>query len=1182
MSEEHDKKGHSIFAKISPYINRADAFLFLSLCSLLILAYVVPSYVHPIPSEMDTYTHIFYTYEMGSVNSLSHFYESCFEKDYLGYDYPFGLWLFGSIVTKITGMGTFELARMLPVILMIILIMTYYSYTRFFCISSKEIAMLSLMFLLSMPTVCMKILGYTPVVFVAFFLMSILYFILNIKMPFWKRFFWINIFIFCLCFTHTGTYVFLLSLTLVFLFIYAALYGDFYRDVYIAISSVMFVYIVTMHLFPYVHPQYIDKGLIFVSVGNFFASDLHVPFAGELAQMFYEQIFVNLNPLYVVIGCLSVYAICRLLIFLRSKIKAKISVQKIKEKFFSIPIIGSIRHVSHSVLSTPFWLGPIHVALAAIGVFKTNRNGLCLLFSVAAVTILPGALYKGYTGVLREIWYFFLIIPILAAVGFYHATAKLETHTKTKSQKVVVGLLLLVIFFSIIVIPIVGKLYYHPLISGASYEITGLRWLSTVGTPEEGCAGYGYRHMISVYADKKASGVTSIAAGSETQCFHDDQYSVFFRMNCEKPATDLYATFGVNYLVMSEKVIHNLGETPEQLKVDYNKQLDKIYSSPKYFSIYRYIPTLTHRVNFTPQVNFADSAMIEDAGGSYLVRTNYYKIRISKDNPNILYIGNKITNFLGEGAFVDSVKIRGSGGEHQGQSNSYILNELTYLPIMIGKNKIRYKTILQNTEKKENWATLTMEYTFFERAMKREIIVANDWIKNSNMQVTVRTYITCPMNYFAFQNQNMPLKSRTVWPCEDWISLTYDAKYNRVYFHDKNDGIYFKHEKTSPYPIDIAYRGLVRYNYSLYRIGGEKDILPSELYYITQYISIGDEEKAKSNVDRYSSVSLYPYPNGEIPIVLTSCVENLNTMPDIDFNYTLNTHDKFKEINITNYTEAVNMQTTEINMRRMNKLLEYGIDIIGYDDISDNLTTQENKIETMIDNANAYYNINLNGFMPKGLEYNLDTIEALAYQDIIFAETIPVRTPIKEYYQEGLRHPQTAYYHGNKTSVVLFPISEPSSSYLRPEYKTDDIISSWKSIIDSTVANDDVCLFLWNSKEIGKPEYIDRVIEVAKYAQSKEMTFTTPYEIAKHFKLLQTISAVVSKDEGKLTITVSNSNNEPASGVAFRVEMPKIGGGYTTKNGKIVRTIESPSTYTYYITTNLAPRETKDVSLEQI
>jgi len=945
-------------------------------------------------------------------------------------------------------------------------------------------------------------------------------------------------------------------------------------------GSMMFIYIITMHLFPHVHPQYIDKGRFLVSAGDFLTSDLHVPFADELAQMFYEQIFLDLNLLYVVLACLALYAACRLLMFLHHKIKASGIKLKLSEKLLSIPIIGSIRHVSHSIISTPFWLGPVHTVLAILGAFKVNRKGLCMLFAVAAVTLLSG--YMAGERAIREIEYFFVIIPVLAALGFYHARAKVEPHMHNKLRKFFVAILLLSVFFSIVVLPVVGNLYYHPLISGPEYERTGLSWLGGIGEPDEGCAGWGYRHMISIYGNKIPPAVTTVASGSEMSNFIQDQYSVCFNMNSEKHADDLYATFGVKYLIVSKRTIRNLGEKPEHLMIDYNRQLDKIYSSAGPFSVYKYITHPVHRVDISPQLNFVDDALIKDAGDSYLVETDYYKVRIGKVNPEIKYIGNKTTNFIGDGEYYDYLLITWGVGSLYRQFNDYILHEVSYPKVILGKNQIIYSTILKNQNETENWATLTVKYTFFEKAMKRDVIISNDRVEDTSMNagISMAFYYT-PMRYFRFRLDEKTPISRTIYPCQDKVRLE-KLRFNKIFINNGKEGVYIKFENTAPYPSGITYSGLTTENAYLVIMSMRGSVSPSGSYHLSQWISIGDEQTAEKNIERYSSVSLYPYPDGEIPIIVVSRINSLNTSSEEDFNATLNGHVKLKEMGVVSYSEAVRMRDAEINTSRMKRLLEQGAYIIGYERVKGyNTTVQEYKIEKMVGNAQKCYKIDLKGFMPEGFRYNLSIVRILNEQNLTFMVSKEVLPAFDIYYQEGLRRPQMAYYHGEKTNLVLLPISGPEIS--RPFYLYgEDYEGAWKAVIDSVIGNEDVCIFLWDSEKVNRAEYMTQVLNTIKYAREKGMNFTTPCEIAKHFLLLQNISAVISKsdDGSKITISVSNGNEEPVRGVTFKMKVPN-NEEYVVKKGQIARKTFSDNSCIYYLSTDLSSKETKEIVIQK-
>lgn len=1151
-----------------------NIFFFL-LCSLLILAFVLPTWLIPVPYGTDVYTHLFMTRMLSSVNSLSQFYTYCFEEGYLTYDYPFGLWLFGSIVAKITGMGMLELSRILPFAIMFILITLYFFYTRIFGISSEDKAILSVIFFLSMPLMCLEVLAYQTRTIAMLFLISIIYLILvEKKISLWKRAFLINVLIFSLCITHTGTYMFLLMLTIVYLFIYAIFSGDLHRDSYMAAGSMLFLYIITMHLFPHVHPQYIDKGRILISVGEFLTSNMHVPHADELTRMFYEQIFLELNPLYVIFVCLVIYAVCRFLIFSHHKIKVSGMKSKFSEKYLSIPIIGSIRHVSHSILYTPFWLGPVHTVLAILGVFKANRKGLCMLFAVSAVTLLPSYIGgEAGTGALREIKYFFIIVPPLAALGFYYGKEKIEPYMNSIFRRFFAGVLLLGVFFSVVVLPIIGNLYYHPLISGPKYERTGLSWLGHIGTPDEGCAGWGYRHMISIYANKKAPSVTTVAKGRELGRFIDDQRNVLFNFNLRKSeegAKDLYATFGVSYLILSERVLHNLGKPAELLGIDYNTYMDKIYSSRDFFSIYRYVEPLVSRVNLISQIEFQNSPLIKDAGDSYIVDTEHYKIRISKETPKIFYIGNKTHNFLGDGAFEDFIRINWESGFLRGKSSTYTLHELANYSVLLGKNQIIYKTVLKNAD--ENRATLSVKYVFFDKAIKREIIVSNDWVNSSTMNVYIISKIITPMKYFEFEDSEMHKKKRRIYPSVDPIELE-DIKFNKIFINDGKLGIYIEYEDSAPYPTRLVYMGFEKSGYSLVSIYANKYTHPAESMHLTQWIAVGDNSSVRRNVESYS-VSIYPYPNGEIPIILVVAMNNLDTTSVSDFNLS-RTYKELKNLNVV-YTEAVSTERKEINVSRMEELLnEHNVHLIGY---LDEPSHSQEDIIRLIDNADIYYNINLEGFLIR--KYDIELIKILDEEKILFVISKVLRPPLGVIFPEGYRHPQITYYHGEKTNLVLLPISGPLIS--GSTYPYSDREKAWRAVIDHAIKNDELVVFLWNSKDISKPENLNKILNVTKYAQEKGMTFTTPHRIAKHFSLLQNISAVISEDDSRseIIISVRNNNEEDVNGVTFKIKVPNR--EYTVSNGKVVRINCSSSACTYYVSVDLSSKEVKNIILRRI
>ena len=188
-----------------------NAYLLL-LFAIILLAYIIPVLLLQAPSGTDAYTHVLYTDIMLNSKSLNEFFDICLEERYLSYyDYPFGLWVFGSVVGKITGLDSYTLSYLLPLLLIFILTMIYYTYSRLF-IKSERYLQLSVIFLLSMPIISQEILNYSTSKFVMPMLLFIIYLSLNDNISLKKSIVFVPLLLFCLCFTHTGTYMFLLFL----------------------------------------------------------------------------------------------------------------------------------------------------------------------------------------------------------------------------------------------------------------------------------------------------------------------------------------------------------------------------------------------------------------------------------------------------------------------------------------------------------------------------------------------------------------------------------------------------------------------------------------------------------------------------------------------------------------------------------------------------------------------------------------------------------------------------------------------------------------------------------------------------------------------------------------------------------------------------------------------------------
>ena len=1172
----------------SKKIKRGKSYILL-IFSIVFLAYIIPVVVHPIQTGTDVYSHMFYTKVMHSTDSLVDFYRECFSNGYTHYGYPFGIWLFGSTIMKITGASIFHISILLPMLFLFILIIIYYSYAGIFLKTKKE-QIFSIFFLLSMPNIATSILGFSASIFIAPVLTLILYLTLIKSSGIIRRIFLLILLVFFLSVTHTGTYMFLLFFASVYLVIYAIIWGKLSREMSLLLTGILLIYAVSMSIFPHVQSQYIDKARLLITVGDFLYSISNFQLFSSLSQLFYIRVFVEKSVVDASLWSGFIYALVRLLVFVRVNIFKLVPKRETQGIAATIPLLGEIRYVSHSVFATPFWIGPVQAFLSLFGVFQLNRTGKCIFLSILMVTLLPGALVTSSTGALREIYYLMMIIPITSAAGFNYLIEKIRGYRHSKLINVVSIVFVLIVFSYMIITPIIGNLYYRPLITGAAYERTGMQGLGDIGNPNEGVTGPGYRHIINIYSNKQVPGSTSVEAGSERKQFTRNLERIYFYSKSESNVGDLYSDYNIKYYIYSEKVIRTFGRTREEFQIDLNQKLDKMYCTKNGFSVYGMIKSTAVSEKEVPieeaRISYNEIfPQIKDIEATFLIETDSYKLEIGKESPYIKYLGDKSGDYLGGGEFVDYIQLSGYGSK---DINEYIFQDTLFDQISIHDNQLMYKTILTGKNESQKWATLIVRYTFYQKIFKREIIIANDWtpfVGNNVMLASVYSIQFSPMTQFNYQYQDAPKKIKRSYPSEDAVKLK-DEKFDRVYFNNGQKGIYIRYGKTSPAPDMIVFSGSILYNYSTINFGGNNYLSPGDSFHVTQYIAVGSEETAEKNVQEYTAVQFYPYPQGEVPVVLTGYLDSLNSMSDLDFNYSLNAYQKLREAGISNYTEGINLEDEEIDLNRMNQIQGYDIDIMGYLETYRNFyydfDTQKLKIAEGINNSRIYYGKNITGFVTKGLNYNLDTIKALTENNITFAEVLDVNAPVMEFNQEGLGYPRFAYYHGNQSSLILLPVSKPTSSYLRPGYDVDDALSAWSATINSVIKNDDVCIFLWRSSDIGKPVYIDRIIELLNNSRQKGISFLTPDKIAEHSKKLQTISANFTIDVDTTVINIQNENSEPIKGLSFKVIMPRVNYKcpYVVRNGELVRMSPTGSFCNLYVNTNVDPMSIKNLVIE--
>jgi hypothetical protein len=1157
-------------------LTKTEKSLFIVIISMLVLAYFLPPILVHGPVGTDSYSHIFYTKVMHESFSLQDFYETSVKNKYNEFDYPFGMWLFSSVTTRITGIDIYTLSYLLPPLIILISLAALYTFSAEF-ISQRKYRFFSLIFVLSMPLIAINLLSFSTYVFIMPVLLIILHNTLNDRTPLKKAIFINCILLFLICITHTGTYLFLMFLSLLFLFAHGTFWGKINIRSYLLVAGSLFIYAVSINIFPYIHPQYIDKSSLMIEiVGDFLATKLGLPALKELSSIFYNRIFLDRSLIDITLWSGFLYTLVKAVVISRGYVLKKIrhgsGILPV-----AIPFIGSITNISHSIVTTPFWIGPFHSLLSVPGALNISEKGKTLLITSLLLTVLPGSLSTGATGSLREIMYLFLIMPITSSIGLAWLEEQVQKSSR-KTLKTAYKVFFYGMLIALVTMPIVGNIYYSPSISGSDNEKNGLFWLKDAGGQNDGITGFGYRNMINVYSDKPVPEVNTLPSGTETVDYRRDLKDIYFAPGWEKTVDELYSTLGIRYYLSSERVLKNIefffpDVQDKSLRIDENTELDKVYSNKDGFSVYGYVPQkyFEEKSKTKEGVVFMEAyPQITDAGSDLYIKASSYTAKLAKDSPTISYLGDDMKNFLGEGYLKEYVKLwpeKGYGGE----SAEYYADKIDY-SVALRENQVIYSAILKNNNKSDNWATFIMTYTFYDRAIKNEIFIANDWISpGSGMNLYAATTGFIPFSSFMYEDWNGFRKEKTIYPSGDTIRIT-DEKYKSIYFTDGENGIYFSYGKTSPYPQNIIYQGSTSNAYSSIHLSGMGLIPPGKSTHMTRYIAVGDMTKAEQDIKRYDSVWLYPYMNATVPVILTGYIDALDKTTGEDMNYTLDAYAILKDENLADsYTEALGISENEVNTGFVSEALDYGVKIIGYGSSPEELAYY----------ADKHYSMALSGFATEWLSHDLQTINESLKNNFSFIETAPVNVPSGEFNQEGLRHPEFASYRGNKTGLVILPVSYPAGFYLTQD-NIEENIAAWKAVMNSVTEYDDMCMLLWKTQSIARPEYSDSFKDLIDYARYKNMSFISAGEAADRFRSMQNVSVTFSKGIDTALIAVKNSNTHRVNGVSVKVAMPAIGRecSYRAANGRTERIIKKGQECFFYISVDLAPGENRTVVIE--
>lgn len=1104
-------KQKDFFGQIHAYYAKDRSFfiLLLFLIAVLLIGYLIPLFYFGRPFGTDTYTHIFHAQEMYGTDSLFDFYDELGKKvlnpdleDNM-FNYPFGSWLFIAVLAKIINLEPDFTAYIFSAVFLGIAALSYFVYAGIF-LETKSQKIFAVLFLLSMPNVVLTVNNYRPSTFVLPFLLFAIYASYSEEITV-KNMLLMLLAVFATALTHTGTLIYLMIFSIGFFWIYCLIGRKFSRTLFLLSSSTFLFFWIAVKLFPHLYQQYAAKSALFLTPGNFLSAKFHIFFADDLSTALYENLFINHQFVYVIIWSTFVFAVGSLLVFVGEQVFQQYSRLKNERNHAIIPITG----MSHSFLTTPFWIGPFHAILGIIGFFRLDLKGKCLAVTVVLTTVAPAMMQAsegitGATGALREISYLYLIIPVAAVLGLcYIIPVAIQ---KIRNSKAALTFLFVLIFSVIIVTPVIGNAYYLPSISGDDYIIEGMQWLSGTGNPNEKVAAYGYR-TVPVYTGKMDASY-GLASGTQTRNFIELLKGIYFRTNGDQ-VMDFYSIFGAKYVLISDKLIENLNSDGEEVVIDSQMYLDKIFSS-RDFGIYAF---LQQSNNPDSSYDTNNRISIENVGSNIEIKTNIYKIVVDQDTPTIKYIGTTSQNCLQEGTMYEMARISWLGNSDDLGAYTFFDEKFTREE---AENQLIYRTVLKDDRGINSWSSVAVVYTFLPEAVKREFIISNDRLSSTDapiMRAYFSTNLFMPASTFVLK-KSFGRVEKDIYPSDDAVDI--NDVYEEFYFSDGGSGIYIKYDDTAPYPNYISYKGSTAYDYSSFSVGNFEIIQPGASLHITQYISVGNEDLAKRHIENENRISLHPYPDGIIPLILCGYDNGGNTL-------------RYGRLDI----------------------FTIGGTNVEYTDVSGVLRLQ-NTLNAVLNDGE------------RNIPYTIPIAISPPHNNIL--------------YSEGLRHPQMAQYQGEPTGTVILPESEPRTEVLSSRKTRQEFFSDWENVIRSVSANNDMALFLMRPAEAENPIYSTDFLDIISYAKESGLTPAEPGMIADHFSHLQNIVFDSSVDMDEATITVTNKNDARVEGVTFIVRMPMLDRDvYVVDNGEIKKTVQDIDQNILYVSVDLEPQQSKTI-----
>jgi hypothetical protein len=1216
MQPQNGLKKIQLFFKdiLSKYaINR----VYILLCILLLVVFLI-SFVIPILHfgrffGTDDYSHLFHTQVMTSSKGMSDFYQNmgAYVSDPSGgnndYNYPFGLWLFGATISKITGIPPVNAELYFVILFLAIILASFYCYSSIF-LESKEERILAVLFLVSMPSAAIDLLSFRPSIFILPFLFILMYIVLKEPVR-WKLFPLVWLAIFIIIISHTGTFIFLFLFSLLFFFLYCLLWGKFSMSMYVLVLSTTLIYIFSLNWFPEIAYQYNLKTKLLLLPGNFLDTKINFSLPAELANIFYQNMIVNVEVAYIIIFGALIFTIGSCLLYLHRIVSEKLTRS---EQMF--PISLPITNMSKTVAAAPFWIGPIHVILTFLGIFKLDNRGKCLLISALLITLVPDMLTsQSTTGITREVSFLVLIIPITTALGLGILVSYLNS-SKIPRKNIISTFVWIIVLVGVIIPPILATTYYLPTVAGEDYVINGMKWLGNTGDLREKVVGYGYR-PVPIYTNM-TDAAYGVQLGNEETKFRKLLTGIYSSQDVNN-VEDLQQDFGVRYILKSDKLIKLLNISANDTKIDDNIKLDKIYSS-KDFGVY---DAGSFSEKTYEQIFMADNISFQRIGSSFQIETDVYKVVMNGNFPIMEQFGPPHDNYFGRGSINDDIFISGLRESHinpflppnesaalQNSSvDEFLLDRLPVSPEING-NQITYRTILKDTQNGTSEATLLVRYTFYPKTVKKELLLSNDWVTlpvERNMNVNLYTVLDVPLNDFVIKSDNRDPIKRYMYPSLDTVSKSVIIQ--NLYIFNGERGIYIRNEPTTSYPTSVDYRGSTLYNMSILVTTQIANLKPGETLHVTQFLSPGDEITAEKNIQTQQGIHLLNYPNGMSPIMLlgyhtpytdsgpnNTAEQGYQVIRDENITYSEVVIPELKEeipeyeqnITPSDFEGSLNIEESASNIPEIDlqAIANKDIKIIGSGStgskLFNNFSTQERSISSLIDYIKSK-DVAMIGYMPGSMNYNLDTLNIISEKNISFMISDTFNPPYYGYFGLINKNPRLATYQGESKNIALLSVSNPMSTALSPLQDNTETFSAWKATIDEANSSDGMILFIIRAEDIGNPDFTEDFTALIEYAKNNGLTFTTPDKIVQHYNDIQNIQYSGSLDGDKATINLTNNNDHPVQGVAFRIVLPYLKkGSYNVSAGTLVKTKSEKEHVIIYASTDIPERTSKEITIQ--